>query len=55
MSQKVLANGFLFLICGVIKANVSTADSENIGNEKASHIIKLNEVRTNASICKQRD
>lgn len=47
MSQKVLVNGFLFLICGIIKANGSSADSGNTGDEKASHNIKLNEIRTN--------
>lgn len=55
MSQKVLVNGFLFLICGIIKANSSAVGSENIGDEKASHNIKLSEIRTNVSICKQRN
>lgn len=48
MSQKVLVNGFLFLTCGIIKANGSSADSGNTGDEKASHNIKLNEIRTNS-------
>lgn len=42
MSQKLLVNGFLFLICTIIKANGSPADGENTGDEKASHNIKLN-------------
>lgn len=55
MPRKILVNGSLCLSHGIIKANGSTVSQKILVARKASHNVKLNEIRMNVSIHKQRN